>query len=99
MDDIEKRARELLRDAGEESPGCALVDGDAAIRAIVAALYAAPPAAQAVDLLEVNELLRIWQTHFDSGVRPDDDEPEDVALWDRIAAVRIAIDQQAGGAK
>lgn len=55
----------------------------------------APPA-QAVDLLEVNELLRIWQTHFDSGVRPDDDEPEDVALWDRIAAVRTAIDQQAG---
>lgn len=59
-------------------------------------LYTAPPA-HAVDLLEVNELLRIWQTHFDSGVRPDDDEPEDVELWDRIAAVRMAIDQQAGG--
>ena len=42
MDDIEKKARELLRDAGEESPGCALVDGDAAIRAIVAALRATP---------------------------------------------------------
>lgn len=42
MDDIEKKARELLRDAGEESPGCALVDGDAAIRAIAAALRAAP---------------------------------------------------------
>lgn len=51
-----------------------------------------------IDLPEVNELLRIWQTHFDSGVRPDDDEPEDAALWDRIAAVRTAIDQQAGKA-
>lgn len=59
------------------------------------AALTAPPA-QAVDLLEVNELLRIWQTHFDSGVRPDDDEPEDVALWDRIAAVRTAIDKHAG---
>ena len=59
---------------------------------------AAASAIQAVDLSEVNELLRIWQTHFDSGVRPDDDEPEDAALWDRIAAVRSAIDQQAGKA-
>ena len=41
--------------------------------------------------LEIDDLLAIWQCNFDSGVRPDDDQPDEQALWDRIVAVRNAL--------
>lgn len=37
---------------------------------------------------EIDDLLSIWQNNFSSGVRPDNDEPEEQELWDRIVAVR-----------
>lgn len=40
---------------------------------------------------EIDDLLSIWQCNFDSGVRPDDDEPDEQALWDRIVSVREAL--------
>lgn len=56
----------------------------------VHALYAAPvTASPGIDMGELAELLGIWQSNFDSGVRPDEeDEPEDAALWDRIDRIR-----------
>lgn len=39
-------------------------------------------------LKEVGELLALWQCHFDSGVRPDDDQPDEQRLWDRIESAR-----------
>ncbi|WP_017907536.1 hypothetical protein [Xanthomonas sp. SHU 199] len=57
----------------------------------VVRLYTAPPAA--VDLREVDELFRIWQSNFDSGQRPG--SPQDTELWNRIEAIRMLIDSKA----